>query len=758
MRLSLASLLFLMISACETSAPPSTVENPGAWNVTKGRPQLLSGELKRGSGSKEALARSYLAEQAARFHLDAPGRSLRLSTTREGLAGTYLRFAQYQLVPERSQGTLPKASAAENATINADLRVWDGDVIVLVNQDVVRAVNLELRDEAHLAVWPDQQPSLIEASQRARELLSLSEGADVAHERVVHVSKTGEARVAWKFTASTETPPHDWSLLLDVGTLNELERRDGVKFIDGTGYVFDVNPVASTGDLTLTDSMNQATPALDAARFQVTLPRLDGSGFTRGDFADVRTRDGGARATSPTNEFLFSRNNLGFEQANVYFHLTRTQERIQALGFIDVNNRMQGAVVDQQNADNSFYSPQTLRLGFGIGGVDDAEDGDIVMHEYGHAIQDNQVPGWGGGDEDAMGEGFGDYLAASFSLVLAPDAGHPQLSDPACVGDWDAVAYSNETPPCLRRVDNVKRWPEDAEYASHADGEIWSASLWRARSLFGADVVDRLVLESHFILGTGGSMFTASEAILNANTMLDGGADETVLRRTLISYGVSRRLSAPGTGNVSSSIPVSIGPVRDATGNYRNATDETRTLTVPGASGLRLHFDRVVLETSNDCVANSCDNIYLFTPSGDLFQVITGVQNAGLTSVIVPGDTVQVRLISDQTQVRFGYRIDRIDVIGDVLDAGLVFDGGMDPFMPPMDAGVPDAGRPDAGVVDAGVMFDAGIPGPSARTLPAAGEETLTPTVRRGCGCGGGEAALMLPLLLVWFGARRRKS
>jgi hypothetical protein len=29
------------------------------------------------------------------------------------------------------------------------------------------------------------------------------------------------------------------------------------------------------------------------------------------------------------------------------------------------------------------------------GGVDDAEDADVILHEYGHAIQDNQVPGFG---------------------------------------------------------------------------------------------------------------------------------------------------------------------------------------------------------------------------------------------------------------------------------------------------------------------------------------------------------------------------
>lgn len=743
MRLSLVPLLFLMISACESSALRGAEETPGSWNAAKGRPQLVSGVLSRGAGGHEALARAYLLERAHDFHLDAPGRSLRLSTTREGLAGTYLRFAQHQRVKDE------------------DLRVWDGDVIVLVASDTVRAVNLELRDEAHLAQLPGTQPPLAEAQARARALLGLTADAPLHHERLVHVSRDGVARVAWKLTASTEAPPHDWSLLLDVETLAELERRDGVKFADGAGYVFDANPVASTGDTSLRDMMNATSPALDAARFLVTLPRLDGSGFLRGDFADVTTRMSNNRAQSMTLQFLYSRDNLGFEQANVYYHLDRAQERIQALGFTDVNNRVQGATVDAQNADNSFYSPQSRRLSFGTGGVDDAEDGDIVVHEYGHSIQDNQVPGWGGGDEDAMGEGFGDYLAASFADVLAADAGHPQLADPACVGDWDAVAYSNANPPCLRRVDGTKHWPEDGQNQSHADGEIWSAALWEARATLGADVMDRTLLESHFILGTGGSFFTASDALLTADAMLSSGANETLLRRTLIKHGLSRKTSTPGTGNVASSIAVSIGPQRDAQGNYRNNTDETRTLTVPGAEGLRLHFERVVLETSTRCVAGSCDNIYVTTPAGDLYQVITGVQNAGLTSVIVPGDTVNVRLISDATQVRYGYRIDRIDVIGEV-DAGLVFDGGMDTYVPPpVDAGVPDAGRPDAGF-DAGVPTtpDAGAPDaggqPAPRTSQAAGTETLMPAVSRGCGCGAGEAALLLPLLLVWCGARRK--
>ncbi len=48
---------------------------------------------------------------------------------------------------------------------------------------------------------------------------------------------------------------------------------------------------------------------------------------------------------------------------------------------------------------------QQKALTFGTGGVDDAEDAGIIAHEYGHSIQDNQVPGFGSSAEGgAMGE------------------------------------------------------------------------------------------------------------------------------------------------------------------------------------------------------------------------------------------------------------------------------------------------------------------------------------------------------------------
>lgn len=760
--------LLLLLAACER-APSTAVstERRGLWNERADRPQLLSGELARGTGDSEAVARAYLESNGAEFHLALNGLSLERIDLKKGLAGEYVRFGQRQLVDGE---VLP---------------VFDGQVIVLVRDEagtrVIRAVNLEQREGAATV---KSAGDLGRAAMRARAL-SETEGAEalsdeVTLERGVFVTDAGLARVAWRVRVpmAEATPPHQWELMLDAATGDVLSRRDRLRFVQGTGSVFDMNAVASTNDLTMVDDNDSVTPELDAARFMVVLENLDGSGFTRGTWADVRTRDAGARVNSSTLDFSFSRNNLGFEQTNTYFHLDRSQRRIQALGFTNVNARVQVAVINAQGADNSFYDPQTLRLSFGTGGVDDAEDGDIVSHEYGHSIQDNQVPDFGNGDEGAMGEGFGDYLAASFGQVLPLDAGHPQLSDPACVGDWDGVSYSNDTPPCLRRVDGVKHYPEKATDEVHDDGEMWSAALWRARATLGADVMDRLVIESHFLLGTSSSFFTAAAALVTVDQTLNAGANEVVLRRAMVLQGLSRVVSAPSDAGYASSLAVAVGPRRDSLGNYRSNADEVKRLRVPGAEGLQLHFARIDFEAHASCVAGKCDNLYLTNAEGDLFQVLGGTFDAGFSSVAIPGDTVDVRLVSDSSQSRFGYHIDRIDVLGALIDAGLEYDGGIDPYdagmpMVVVDSGVPDsgvrdagvdAGVSDAGIRDAGQAFDAGPgevdAGPvfGVVWLPKLGTETLSPAANRGCGCsadGGVINALvaMMGLLLI----RRRR-
>jgi len=171
--------------------------------------------------------------------------------------------------------------------------------------------------------------------------------------------------------------------------------------------------------------------------------------------------------------------------------------------------------------DNSFYQPGQDLLLFGAGGVDDGEDAEVILHEYGHAVQDAQVRGWGSTHEGgSMGEGFGDFLAAAYFARTSDGFGD------ACVMDWDATSYSSDDPPCLRRMDSDKRYPQDMADEVHDDGEIWSAFLWRVRERLGTGAVTRsdnairLVLTSHELLTPDADFADAVAALRSAAQVL----------------------------------------------------------------------------------------------------------------------------------------------------------------------------------------------------------------------------------------------
>jgi zinc metalloprotease ZmpB len=266
--------------------------------------------------------------------------------------------------------------------------------------------------------------------------------------------------------------------------------------------VFAPNPVADLGIQTLTDQKDadyfSADPALARAYHRVTLTDLDGSGTLTGTYAKVVSETGKA-AVNTGSGFVYTRDQDQFEQTMGYYWVTQAQRYIQSLGFGStlpaVNERQQLLRINQFGGDNSFYREGTgkLTITLGKGGVDDAEDAEVIVHEYGHSVQDNQVPGFGSTpDAGAIGEGFGDYLAVTVSERFAPTADEP------CVADWDSTSYTSTVPHCLRRVDGNKHYPEDREGEVHADGEIWSRALWDIHRALGAKQADTIIIRAQF--------------------------------------------------------------------------------------------------------------------------------------------------------------------------------------------------------------------------------------------------------------------
>lgn len=77
-----------------------------------------------------------------------------------------------------------------------------------------------------------------------------------------------------------------------------------------------------------------------------------------------------------------------------------------------------GGAVQPVGQDNSFATDQPENeLRFGKGGVDDAEDAEVILHEYGHAIHFSHNFAFASEEAGATSEGFGDYWAVTVADV-----------------------------------------------------------------------------------------------------------------------------------------------------------------------------------------------------------------------------------------------------------------------------------------------------------------------------------------------------
>jgi len=352
-----------------------------------------------------------------------------------------------------------------------------------------------------------------------------------------------------------------------------------VRHADGSGTVFDPSPVVTLRDPSLTDQEDADYPALAPAYQSVTLRHLDGSGQLVGDFASVGAND---PAYSPDLSFDYPRSSTYFSQTMAYYHLTAAQEYLQALGFADVNNEPQLILPDAFEEDSSFYQSGIPGLEpdlivTGTGGVDDAEDADVLWHEYGHAIQDDQLPGFGASeDARAIGEGFGDYWAATLSQAVNDGYDEP------CVADWDATAFRV---PCLRRVD-TDTTIADRTFEIHDDGQIWSRALWDINRALGRDAANLIIVEAQFGFARATTFDAAARVTVDTALRLFGGREARVVAQAFEDRGIDV------TGH---DLAVRPGPAPSAPGLHPIATLDSPT---PGGGFLFIDFEPYDLNDS----------------------------------------------------------------------------------------------------------------------------------------------------------------
>ena len=414
-----------------------------------------------------------------------------------------------------------------------------------------------------------------------------------------------------------------WEYYVDAHNGNILEKIRLIQDVRGIGRVFNPNPVNTLNNNTLQDNNDINEAVSNNAYFLKPLRgirEISGLYYLKGPYVEVTDRIEkpyyfsltSGYIISTSGNFTFKRYNNKFEHVMVYYHIDKTQRYIQSLGFTNVNNRK--IKVDPHGlsgADNSHYVANPIGAGylaFGEGGVDDAEDADIILHEYGHAIQDNQAPGKYlkcHTEAGAMGEGFADYWAASNTYSISIVNGF----DPACIGEWD------QAPNCLRRVDGNKSYC-DKVGECHVDGEIWSAALWDLFKILGRKITDKLVLQSHFLVPDNPTFSEGAQALLDADEQLYGGVHNS----TICSVMIKRKIYAPGCNL---KIVFDAAGVQGETSVYINGISIGNLLLnddIPGYLTNTIEFSAEVLQKCD------CNEIYIPAHYSSLSDIYDDIQ------------------------------------------------------------------------------------------------------------------------------------
>lgn len=219
-------------------------------------------------------------------------------------------------------------------------------------------------------------------------------------------------------------------------------------------------------------------------------------------------------ATSTTSQFIVDRSMPGFEAANIVYHITAWHNYISLLGYDTLMD--DGITVDPQGqfgADNSVFlrNGGSPTLSFGTGGVDDAEDADVIIHEYTHGLSWSANGNDNFGNERAgLDEGIADYFATSYSRSISNFQWQQMFS-------WDGhnTFWAGRTAT------------SSAPYGSSTNiytlGEMWNSAMSRIWGDWGAAITDQLMLESMHFLSNQTTLPEAALYMLAADTLLFNG-------------------------------------------------------------------------------------------------------------------------------------------------------------------------------------------------------------------------------------------
>jgi hypothetical protein len=508
----------------------------------------------------ESIARNYLQSNAVTIAAQGQIPEIRLSNVTESPSFYVTRFTQtYNGLPVYNTTALVMITKDGLHAVDAVTKFKSFSTVVGSKIDAQTALS-----NAIAAIAPTIKPR---GTPKTQEVLyavepptiQLSNGGRLPSSEAS--TEPQVARVCWLINVPTLEPLGDWSILVDGPTGKVISKQNLIRNDSGEGWVYLYsNPIQTGGNL--------AWPAPDDADHDILtaqettgLPNYpsvqllhlaSGTEQLVGDFVDLTAPGitcyyiGGVcyksagLADEPTQVYHYTRADDRFEETMVYYYVDSLHSYLQQIGELWLLNYPVPAYAHYYPDTNAFYDPSNGGLYFGDGTdtypIDFAEDADVIIHEYGHAIHGDQglFNGWVSEEMGAFSEGFSDYLAVSFL-----DQGAPGTA--GCLGEWVGYGGSYPTgtyPYCTRNTFSTKHYPEDMTGEEHADGEMWSAALWQLRGLLGKTTTDRLAIESGYYLWPDAGFRDAVHAMIHVDRSAYAGAHESTIRQVFRDNGM----------------------------------------------------------------------------------------------------------------------------------------------------------------------------------------------------------------------------
>ncbi|MFY8020755.1 MAG: T9SS type A sorting domain-containing protein [Bacteroidia bacterium] len=284
--------------------------------------------------------------------------------------------------------------------------------------------------------------------------------------------------------------------------------------------------------------------------------------------------------TSQVANFDFSRNQSFFREFMVLYHISEVQAYLKSIGLDSLANyqiKVDPTAFQGQDQSRFAFDNDDPSLYFGTGGVPDAEDADVIVHEYTHAINYSIAPNSTNGLERlAFEEANCDFMATQYSKAISDYNWRK-------VFNWDGhnVYWDG------RNTDTNKKYPTNVSSDFYSTSEIWSSMLNDLSLDLGREVTTKLLLGSTYFYTNNMSMQDAADLLVMTDSLLYSRAHY---------FPIKNRLQERGFAVVLSVDPIAAFKEQVQVLNTNGFANGTSALEISNQSNKELQYKIYTLE------------------------------------------------------------------------------------------------------------------------------------------------------------------